>query len=82
MQMRRKPRREMQRYGVRCCLWPFRRRRKGPGTAAWAARRLPLAGTGQQPVLPEDRPGHAGIRAMADAVSGGLRRQATVQTDA
>jgi hypothetical protein len=33
-------------------------------------------------VLPEDLPGHAGIRAMADAVSGGLRRQATVQIDA
>jgi hypothetical protein len=45
-------------------------------------RRIPLAGTGQQPVPPEDRPGHAGIRAMADAVSGGLRRQATVHIDA
>ena len=59
---------------------------KGPGAAGHGGpvpqRRIPLAGADRQPVLPEDRPGHAGIRAMADAVSGGLRRQATVQIDA
>jgi hypothetical protein len=33
-------------------------------------------------MLPEDVPGHTGIRVMADAVSGGLRREAAVQIDA
>ena len=65
-----------------------RGREKGPGTAAWTA-----LWTSAQLADPANRyrravgaagnlPGHAGIRAMADAVSGGLRRQATVQIDA
>jgi hypothetical protein len=33
-------------------------------------------------VLPEDLAGHAGIRVMANAVSGGLRRESAVQIDA
>jgi hypothetical protein len=59
-----------------------RARRPGRHGGRVRQRRIPLAGTGQQPVLPEDRLGHAGIRAMADAVPGDLRRQATVHIDA
>ena len=33
-------------------------------------------------MLPDDVPGHAGIRAMADAVSGGPPREAAIHIDA
>ena len=52
--------------------------------AVWAARRSTLeliravTLTGEQPVLLEDLPAHAGVRAVAEAVSGGLRRQTPV----
>lgn len=61
---------------------PVEGERAGHGGLGSTVDEFPLASAGRRPVLPEDRPGHAGIRAMADAVSGGLRRQATVQIDA
>jgi len=44
-----------------------------PGTVdEYPNWRIPLTGGDGKPVLLEDLPGHAGIRAVADAVSGGL----------
>jgi 4-alpha-glucanotransferase len=46
-----------------------------PGTVdEYPNWRIPLTDGDGKPVLLEDLPGHAGIRAVADAVSGGLRR--------
>jgi 4-alpha-glucanotransferase len=38
--------------------------------------RIPLTDSEGKPVLLEDLPAHPGVRAVADAVSGGLRRWA------
>jgi 4-alpha-glucanotransferase len=53
-----------------------RRPQNMPGTVdEYPNWRIPLAGPDGQPVLLEDLPAHAGVRAVAQAVSGGLRRQ-------
>jgi 4-alpha-glucanotransferase len=52
-----------------------RRPQNMPGTVdEYPNWRIPLSGADQRPVLLEDLPAHAGVRAVADAVSGGLRR--------
>ena len=52
-----------------------RRPQNMPGTVdEYPNWRIPLAGADGQPVLLEDLPAHAGVRAVADAVSGRLRR--------
>jgi 4-alpha-glucanotransferase len=52
-----------------------RRPQNMPGTMdEYPNWRIPLTDAGQRPVLLEDLPGHAGIHAVARAVSGGLRR--------
>jgi 4-alpha-glucanotransferase len=52
-----------------------RRPQNMPGTVdEYPNWRIPLAGADEQPVLLEDLPAHAGVRAVAEAVSGGLRR--------
>jgi len=44
-----------------------------PGTVdEYPNWRIPLTGADGQPVLLEDLPAHAGVRAVARAVSGGL----------
>ena len=54
-----------------------RRPQNMPGTVdEYPNWRIPLAGADGQPVLLEDLPAHAGVRAVATAVSGGLRRLA------
>jgi 4-alpha-glucanotransferase len=51
-----------------------RRPQNMPGTVdEYPNWRIPLTGADQQPVLLEDLPAHAGVLAVADAVSGGLR---------
>ena len=51
-----------------------RRPQNMPGTVdEYPNWRIPLADAGGQPVLLEDLPGHAGVQAVARAVSGGLR---------
>jgi 4-alpha-glucanotransferase len=52
-----------------------RRPQNMPGTVdEYPNWRIPLAGADGQPVLLDDLPAHAGVRAVATAVSGGLRR--------
>ena len=52
-----------------------RRAQNMPGTVdEYPNWRIPLTGADGQPVLLEDLSAHAGIRAVADAVAGGLRR--------
>ena len=52
-----------------------RRPQNMPGTVdEYPNWRIPLADADGQPVLLEDLPGHAGVRAVAAAVAGGLRR--------
>jgi len=52
-----------------------RRPQNMPGTVdEYPNWRIPLAGADGQPVLLEDLPAHAGVRAVADAVSGQSRR--------
>ena len=52
-----------------------RRPQNMPGTVdEYPNWRIPLTDGDGKPVLLEDLPGHAGIRAVADAVSGGLHR--------
>ena len=52
-----------------------RRPQNMPGTVdEYPNWRVPLADADGQPVLLEDLPAHAGVRAVAAAVSGGLRR--------
>ena len=52
-----------------------RRPQNMPGTVdEYPNWRIPLAGADGQPVLLEDLPAHAGVRAVADAVYGHLRR--------
>ncbi len=52
-----------------------RRPQNMPGTVdEYPNWRIPLTGDDGQPVLLEDLPAHAGVRAVADAVSSGLRR--------
>jgi 4-alpha-glucanotransferase len=52
-----------------------RRPQNMPGTVdEYPNWRIPLTGADGQPVLLEDLSAHAGIRAVADAVAGGLRR--------
>ena len=52
-----------------------RRPQNMPGTVdEYPNWRIPLTGSDGQPVLLEDLPAHPGIRAVAEAVSGGLRR--------
>jgi 4-alpha-glucanotransferase len=52
-----------------------RRPQNMPGTVdEYPNWRIPLAGPDGEPVLLEDLPGHAGVRSVARAVSGGLRR--------
>ena len=52
-----------------------RRPQNMPGTVdEYPNWRIPLAGADGKPVLLEDLPAHAGVRAVAQAVSGGLRR--------
>jgi len=52
-----------------------RRPQNMPGTVdEYPNWRIPLTDRDGKPVLLEDLPGHAGIRTVADAVSGGLRR--------
>ena len=54
-----------------------RRPQNMPGTVdEYPNWRIPLTGGDGSPVLLEDLPAHAGIRAVAAAVAGGLRRQA------
>ena len=51
-----------------------RRPQNMPGTAdEYPNWRIPLTGGDGKPVLLDDLPGHAGVRAVAQAVSGGLR---------
>ena len=46
-----------------------------PGTVdEYPNWRIPLTGSDAQPVLLEDLPAHPGVRAVAEVVSGGLRR--------
>ena len=53
-----------------------RRPQNMPGTVdEYPNWRIPLADADGQPVLLEDLPAHAGVRAVATAVTGGLRRQ-------
>jgi 4-alpha-glucanotransferase len=53
-----------------------RRPQNMPGTVdEYPNWRIPLAGSDGDPVLLEDLPAHPGVRAVAAAVSGGLRRQ-------
>ena len=52
-----------------------RRPQNMPGTVdEYPNWRIPLADADGQPVLLDDLPAHAGVRAVAQAVSGGLRR--------
>src|SRR5271165_2044321 len=52
-----------------------RRPQNMPGTVdEYPNWRIPLTGADGQPVLLEDLPAHAGVRAVAAAVAGGLRR--------
>jgi len=52
-----------------------RRPQNMPGTVdEYPNWRIPLVGADGQPVLLDDLPAHAGVRAVAQAVSGGLRR--------
>jgi 4-alpha-glucanotransferase len=52
-----------------------RRPQNMPGTVEeYPNWQIPLADASGQPVLLEDLPGHAGVRAVAEAVSGGLGR--------
>jgi len=52
-----------------------RRPQNMPGTVdEYPNWRIPLTGGDGQPVLLEDLPAHPGVRAVAEAVSGGLRR--------
>jgi len=52
-----------------------RRPQNMPGTVdEYPNWRIPLSGADGQPVMLEDLPAHAGVRAVADAVSGALRR--------
>jgi 4-alpha-glucanotransferase len=52
-----------------------RRPQNMPGTVdEYPNWRIPLTGADGQPVLLDDLPAHAGVRAVAHAVSGGLRR--------
>jgi 4-alpha-glucanotransferase len=52
-----------------------RRPQNMPGTVdEYPNWRIPLTGADGQPLLLEDLPGHAGVRAVAEAVAGGLRR--------
>jgi 4-alpha-glucanotransferase len=52
-----------------------RRPQNMPGTVdEYPNWRIPLTGADRRPVLLEDLSAHAGIRAVADAVAGGLRR--------
>jgi len=52
-----------------------RRPQNMPGTVdEYPNWRIPLAGADGQPVLLDDLPAHAGVRAVAQAVSGGLNR--------
>ena len=52
-----------------------RRPQNMPGTVdEYPNWRIPLTGADGQPVLLEDLPAHPGVRAVADTVSGGLRR--------
>jgi 4-alpha-glucanotransferase len=54
-----------------------RRPQNMPGTVdEYPNWRIPLTGPDGQPVLLEDLPAHRGVRAVAEAVSGGLRRSA------
>jgi 4-alpha-glucanotransferase len=53
-----------------------RRPQNMPGTVdEYPNWRIPLTGSDGTPVLIEDLPAHAGVRAVAQAVSGGLRRR-------
>jgi 4-alpha-glucanotransferase len=53
-----------------------RRPQNVPGTVdEYPNWRIPLAGGGGDPVLLEDLPGDAGVRAVASATAGGLRRR-------
>ncbi len=52
-----------------------RRPQNMPGTVdEYPNWRIPLTDGEGKPVLLEDLPAHAGVRAVADAVAGGLRR--------
>jgi 4-alpha-glucanotransferase len=52
-----------------------RRPQNMPGTVdEYPNWRIPLTGADRQPLLLEDLPGHAGIRAVTEVVAGGLRR--------
>jgi 4-alpha-glucanotransferase len=52
-----------------------RRPQNMPGTVdEYPNWRIPLTGADGEPVLLEDLPAHPGVRAVADAVSAGLRR--------
>jgi 4-alpha-glucanotransferase len=54
-----------------------RRPQNMPGTVdEYPNWRIPLTGPDGQPVLLEDLPAHRGVRAVAETVSGGLRRSA------
>jgi 4-alpha-glucanotransferase len=54
-----------------------RRPQNMPGTTdEYPNWRIPLTDSEGEPVLLEDLPAHPGVRAVADAVSGGLHRQA------
>ena len=57
-----------------------RRPQNVPGTVdEYPNWRIPLAGPDGRPVLLEDLPAHAGIRAVVKAVSGGLGTRAGAQ---